>query len=170
VCWRIAQKHGGSLGVESELDRGTTVTLTLPVEHAPTKTTGDVERAPARHTPLTVLLIDDQLDVLESVRDMLKVLGHDVEVASDGETGLALLGKGGFDAVVTDLGMPGLDGVGVAKRARELRPDMPVVLLTGWGGLHTSAPPEPVSVVLAKPPTLDSLGQALADATSEVAA
>ncbi len=170
VCWRIAQKHGGSLGVESELDRGTTVTLTLPVERAPAKTTGNVERGPARRTPLTVLLIDDQLDVLESVRDMLKVLGHDVEVASDGETGLALLGKGGFDAVVTDLGMPGLDGVAVAKRARELRPDIPVVLLTGWGGLYTSAPPETVSVVLAKPPTLDSLGQALADATSEVAA
>jgi ActR/RegA family two-component response regulator len=47
---------------------------------------------------------------------------------------------------------------------------VPVVLLTGWGAIYTSVSPEAVSVVLAKPPTLDGLGKALADATSDVAA
>ena len=171
VCWRIAQKHGGSLEVESQVGRGTTVTLTLPVEQTSSESaTNNSQREMVRHSPLSVLLIDDQPDVLESVRDMLKVLGHEVETAPDGETGLAQLEQKPFDVVVTDLGMPGLDGVGVARRTKELRPGVPVVLLTGWGALYTTTPPEPVRVVLAKPPTLLGLGQALADATSEVAA
>ena len=169
MCWRIAHQHGGTLEVESRVDKGTTFTLTLPavsrevalVEHAPSEGQRETRR---------VLLIDDQPDVRESVGDMLKALGHTVWVAADGKAGLRLVQEGTFDVVVTDLRMPGMDGLEVAKRVRALRPGVPIVLLTGWGTLFEHAEPEAVSVVLPKPPTLHGLSEAIARAATDVAA
>ena len=58
----------------------------------------------------------------------------------------------------------------VAPRVKQLHADLPVILLTGWGAQYAAARPDPVSVVLPKPPTLAGLGQALTDATADVAA
>ena len=133
----------------------------------------DAERAqlPADAQPIArrVLLIDDQPDVRESVSDMLKALGHDVTVAADGQSGLRLVEDGEFDVVLTDLKMPGIDGLEVAKRIRAGHPDLPVILLTGWGTLFENAEPEAVSMVLPKPPTLHSLSEAITRA-SDIAA
>ena len=101
---------------------------------------------------------------------MLKALGHTVRVAADGKAGLRLVQDGTFDVVLTDLRMPGMDGLDVAKRVRTLRPAVPVVLLTGWGTLFEHSEPEAVSVVLPKPPTLHSLSEAITRAATDVAA
>ena len=169
MCWRIAHQHGGTLEVESRVQEGTTFTLSLPavaqeiarVEHAQLEGQSQTRR---------VLLIDDQPDVRESVSDMLKALGHTVRVAADGKAGLQLVQDGTFDVVLTDLRMPGMDGLDVAKRVRTLRPAVPVVLLTGWGTLFEHAEPEAVAVVLPKPPTLQSLSEAITRAATDVAA
>ena len=169
MCWRIANQHGGRLEVESRVREGTTFTLTLPAESRELALAEHAQSA-GRTQPRRVLLIDDQPDVRESVSDMLKALGHTVRVAADGKAGLQLVQQGTFDVVVTDLRMPGMDGLDVAKRVRALRPGVPVVLLTGWGTLFEHAEPEAVSIVLPKPPTLHGLSEAIIRAAADVAA
>ena len=169
MCWRIAHQHGGKLDVESRANEGTTFTLTLPAAASDGISMQEAQTDSARQTQ-RVLLIDDQPDVRESVSDMLKALGHNVSVAADGRTALQLVQNGTFDVVLTDLRMPGMDGLDLAKRIRTLRPDVPVVLLTGWGTFFENTEPEAIAVVLPKPPTLHSLSEAINRAATDVAA
>ncbi|HVC21813.1 MAG TPA: ATP-binding protein [Vicinamibacterales bacterium] len=173
VCWGIAERHGGALEVESEVGHGATITLALPgVAGATPATTPPPPPAPAARpakTPaarvsvpmLRVLLVDDQVDVLESVADMLGALGHKVATAESGEVALGHFDREEFDVVMTDLGMPGINGIELARQVRKARPGTPVVLLTGWGADYEDHPPEEVNMVLSKPVTMKSLQEAL---------
>ena len=108
-----------------------------------------------------ILLVDDQADVREVLTDLLKALGHHVTSVADGADAVALIDRVSFDVLITDLGMPGLNGLEVAEHARASNPRMPVLLVTGWGTELGRELPEYVSLVLSKPFTLQSLGAAL---------
>jgi CheY-like chemotaxis protein len=82
---------------------------------------------------MRVLVIDDEPFVRETLEEILRQQRHDVVVADDGVAGLAQLGASAFDLVMTDLAMPGMSGWQVAKAAKAARPNVPVVLVTGWG-------------------------------------
>ena len=117
-----------------------------------------------------ILIVDDDPLILESVRYILETDGHTVEVADGGQAGIdafaAAHARGEpFEAVVTDLGMPHVDGRTVAAAVKALAPDMPVVMLTGWGHqlLTDAERPEHIDRVLSKPPKLAELRKALAD-------
>jgi len=81
----------------------------------------------------TVLVIDDDERVRTLLRDILLFAGYQVMEASDGKSGMGCLMKGGFDIVLTDLGMPEMNGWEVIKVVKEETPQIPVVLITGWG-------------------------------------
>ncbi len=78
-----------------------------------------------------VLLIDDEADFLENLSERMTLRGMNVSTAQTGDTAVAAVEKGGFDAIVLDLQMPGMDGIEVLKKIREERPEMQVILLTG---------------------------------------
>jgi DNA-binding response OmpR family regulator len=83
---------------------------------------------------MTILVIDDDDRVRTLLRDILLFEGHQVIEASDGESGMRYLENGGFvDMVLTDLGMPLKNGWEVAKWIKRELPQIPVVLITGWG-------------------------------------
>jgi DNA-binding response OmpR family regulator len=83
---------------------------------------------------MTILVIDDDDRVRTLLRDILLFEGHQVIEASDGESGMRYLEKGGsVDIVLTDLGMPLKNGWEVAKWIKRELPQIPVVLITGWG-------------------------------------
>jgi DNA-binding response OmpR family regulator len=78
-----------------------------------------------------VLLIEDNLDLSANVGEFLESKGHEVDYARDGVQGLQLAGSEGYDAVILDIGLPGLDGLSLCKRLREhSRRDIPIVMLT----------------------------------------
>ncbi|HVW71039.1 MAG TPA: response regulator transcription factor [Steroidobacteraceae bacterium] len=78
-----------------------------------------------------VLLIEDNLDLSANVGEFLESRGHAVDYARDGTHGLQLAGGEGYDAIILDLGLPGLDGLTLCKRLRETaRRDIPVIMLT----------------------------------------
>ena len=87
---------------------------------------------------LRILCIDDEPLLRELLEQVLEGHGHDVALAEDGKHGVsafhrAQAEKKPFDVVITDLGMPGLDGLGVAQEIKARSPRTPIVLLTGWG-------------------------------------
>src|ERR1700731_2217691 len=82
-----------------------------------------------------VLIVEDNADAAESLEMLLEVLGHAVEVVADGPAALEAVSAGAFDAVLVDIGLPGIDGYEVARRIR-LLPNartMLVAALTGYG-------------------------------------
>ena len=80
-------------------------------------------------TRARVLVVDDDMQILRALRTGLKARGYEVRSASNGETALSLLAEGGSDLVVLDLGLPGIDGIEVIRRARGWS-DVPIVVLT----------------------------------------
>lgn len=108
-----------------------------------------------------ILLIDDQASVLRSTSQVLKQLGHEVEVARDGEKGVELFETGyDFDLVITDIEMPGTDGNEVARHVRASdKSYTPIVAMTG--SMDDRIHKELFNIILPKPFTLESLVQAV---------
>jgi PAS domain S-box-containing protein len=165
----MVQRHSAELEIESASGAGTTVRLVFaipaPILAEPGRPAAPL-KAPSR---LRLLLIDDDPILLKSLRDALETDGHVIVTANGGEAGIAAfrlsLDRGeAFAAVITDLGMPYIDGRRVAAAVKETSPATPVILLTGWGQrlvAEGDIPPH-VDRVLAKPPKLREVRDALA--------
>jgi signal transduction histidine kinase len=134
----IARQSGGTARIRSALGEGTTVTVFLPVAAGPVPAPGfrDGEAIPEALATATagalVLIIDDDPAVRQALAGWLTTLGYRVAEAADGRAGLAELERLSPDALLVDYAMPGLTGTEVAKAARQRRPDLPVVLATGY--------------------------------------
>jgi signal transduction histidine kinase/ActR/RegA family two-component response regulator len=137
----FAQGSGGTLAIATELGQGTKVSLWLP---AGCGTPGE-EVAPAPNAPAVrppdgnrrprVLLADDERIVREVLAAQLRDEGYEVAEAEDGSATLELLGRDGrFDLLVSDLAMPGMDGVALIAEAQRRQPGLPAILITGYAG------------------------------------
>ena len=163
------QRHAADVEIESAPGKGTTVRLCFDI---PAETAASVvpPRAPAVATAsLRILLVDDDPLVLKSLRDTLEIDGHAVSTANGGQGGIDLflqshLEGEPFDVVITDLGMPYVDGRKVAMSVKNARPATRVIMLTGWGQrmIAEGSTPDQVDRVLGKPPKLRELREALA--------
>jgi CheY-like chemotaxis protein len=168
MVYGMAHRHDAELQIESVQGKGTTLRLMFPAATA-AAAQARASAAPASRE-LRVLIIDDDPLLLRSVRDALEGEGHTVEAAGGGQAGIdafaAAMRRGApFDFVLTDLGMPHVDGRKVAAAVKAASPKTPVVLLTGWGHrlLATHDVPPHVDRVISKPPKLSELRQALRD-------
>jgi len=166
MVYGMVQRHSGDIAIESELGHGTTVRLTFAaaVGEVPVQAPMAVEVP----TGLHLLLVDDDPVLLKSLRDALEADGHTIVTANSGREGIETFREAHedqqpFAAVVTDLGMPYVDGRQVANAVKTTAPDVPVILLTGWGQrLQAEGDlPAHVDLVLAKPPRLRELRDAL---------
>jgi two-component system response regulator AtoC len=86
----------------------------------------------------TILVVDDEEIVRESLANWLEEDGYQVDTAPDGSTALARLAEKGYAALLVDLKMPGMDGLQVLEKARELRPDAPVIIMTAYATVDTA--------------------------------
>jgi CheY-like chemotaxis protein len=122
---------------------------------------------------LRILVIDDDPILIRSLREVLEAEGHIVEAAIGGEEGIAAFVAArntpdAFEVVLTDLGMPRVDGRKVAAAIKQASPTTPIILLTGWGQrlLDEATLPENIDRVLSKPPRLNLLRAALLEFAS----
>ena len=166
MVYGMAQRHSADIAIESELGKGTTVRLSFAP--AVVNVPAPAATAAAVPTGLNLLLVDDDPVLLKSLRDALEADGHTIVTANGGREGIdtfreAHEARQTFAAVVTDLGMPYVDGRQVANAVKSMAPT-PVILLTGWGQrLQAEGDlPAHVDMVLAKPPRLRELRDALA--------
>lgn len=175
MVYGVVQRHGGSLDLDSIEGEGTTVRMRFPVAAPTDASPGSPDAVPAMPR-LRLLVIDDDAVLLKSLRDALENEGHVVLTASNGARGIELfraaLDRGEpVSVVITDLGMPHMDGAEVARALKELSPLTPILLLTGWGQrlLDEGSIPLHVDQVLSKPPRLRQLREALAALSQHVA-
>jgi PAS domain S-box-containing protein len=132
MSYGIVKRFGGEIEVESEVGRGTTFTIMLPIreeekeEGAPPLTIKEGRKA-------RILVIDDEEFVRSILSRTLAQANHQVTLAEDGEKGVQLFKEGKFDIVLTDLGMPGVSGWEVCRMIKEMSPHTPVGMITGWG-------------------------------------
>jgi CheY-like chemotaxis protein len=136
----------------------------------------DVPKADQRSRDLSscVLIVDDDADLLETLARLMGRFGHKCLVAASGAEAIALIDTASPDLVVTDLHMPGLDGVAVTRRAREKNPPIPVVLMTAYPTPETNREVRTVgwTICVAKPfanaDMLDAVQRALGSNKSVV--
>lgn len=131
---------GGALRLASAPGEGTRAELWLPATEAAVEAAERLPAEPAappQSVPrATILLVDDDPLIAMSTTDMLEDLGHAVIEAHSGATAMTVLhGAGPIDLLITDFSMPGMTGLQLAEAARRLRPDLPILLATGYAEL-----------------------------------
>jgi PAS domain S-box-containing protein len=167
MVYGTAQRHGADIEIDSAPGKGTRIRLLFPpAPEASSEASGP--RPYARPSRMRILLVDDDPILLKSLRDILEGDGHVVTAVNQGQEGIdtfrsSLAGSERFDVVITDLGMPYVDGRKVSRTIKEASPRTPVILLTGWGQRLVAEGdiPEHVDCVLNKPPKLRELREAL---------
>jgi signal transduction histidine kinase/ActR/RegA family two-component response regulator len=162
----IVERHGGALSIESEPGQGTIVRMRLHASRFQIipPSDGMGERVLAPEQSARVLLVDDDPRLVAVLSDMLRAEGHEVTTATNGDEALALFDPSAHDVVITDLGMPRINGWEVAERVKTRSPSTAVFILTGWGeGVSAHDSSHFVDRVIAKPVSAESLLEQLAE-------
>jgi PAS domain S-box-containing protein len=161
----LVEMHGGSVTAASTgVDEGATFTITLPLE-----ATGPAEahrpRADAQKAVRRVLVIEDNEDAADSLREALELCGHEVEVAYTGSEGIEKARAFGPEVVICDIGLPEMDGYTVARalRADSQHARVTLIALSGYAGPEDLAKAKEAGFDghLAKPPSMDAVERVL---------
>jgi len=155
LVYAIVTDAGGAIDVRSTLKQGSTFTIYLAHAEAALAAAGEAAVPLPRGNGERVLLVEDEANLLAMTAEVLTRLGYEPASFSDSQTALAAFEAEprSFDVVITDDVMPGLTGTGLAQRLHRRRPDLPIVLVSGYSGpaLTPQALIAGVSELLAKP-------------------
>jgi CheY-like chemotaxis protein len=173
MVYGMIQRHSAEIEIESAVGKGTTVRLRFPAHTSSAVSMTQLARATVVTRRLRILLVDDDPLLIKSLQDTLQEDGHLITATHGGQAGIEafeaahLLGEG-FDVVVTDLGMPHVDGRKVAAAVKAISAATPVIMLTGWGQrlIAENDTPGNVNRVLSKPPRLSELRTAFVELIS----
>ena len=163
VAYGIMARHGGTITVASAPRQGTTFTLTFLRASAGALADAPAAAFPVLQAPLSLLVVDDEDLVRQTLTTLLRTAGYSVVEAADGASALAALATTHVDVALTDLGMPGMSGWELARRLKGQSPGLPVILLTGW---QDQAPGDEadrrsVDAILGKPVRLAELSRVI---------
>ncbi|MEE8517149.1 MAG: response regulator [Alphaproteobacteria bacterium] len=108
---------------------------------------------------LSILLVDDDRDLVESLADFIELRGHNVDIALTAEEGIAAASKKDYDAILVDIGLPDINGVSTLYSIKEVKPDSRILLMTGYSSdnvVRKITPDDPLPV-MTKPLDLDAM-------------
>lgn len=159
MVYGIIERHRGQLEIESVIGKGTTFIIRLPVAQAMPVAQSDGNVALKPSSALNVLVVDDEARSREVLSAYLRTDNHSVATASSGREALEKFRLRPFDLVIMDRAMPEMNGEQTARFMKQVKKNIPVILLTGFSGQIDAecAKPTAVDVVLNKPITLDAL-------------
>jgi signal transduction histidine kinase len=167
----MLRRHDADFEIDSAPGKGTTVRMVFQALADRDARADSVAGAVAVRRNLRILVVDDDPVLSRSLQDALETDGHRVELAPGGEAGIEAFRRSqqgqdrAFDLVITDLGMPKVDGRKVAEAIRSTSPKTPIIMLTGWGQrlLDEGQLPPNIDRVLSKLPRLPHLRAAIAE-------
>ena len=171
VSLGIIENHHGTLDVDSQENKGTTFTITLPKKHLPTpinhvkKMLAEKEKSPNPENlrkykkAATILVVDDEEYLRNALCDILSVEGYNLIPAENGDTAIKLFNNTNFDLVLMDLMMPGIDGFEAIKIMRSIRPDTKIIIISGSSHAinNTSIQESDIQGVIFKPFDIEDL-------------
>lgn len=167
MVYGVVRRHNAEIEIDSEPGRGTTFRIRFGLAKVSEPAPSSVADQSVHR--LRLLVVDDDPLIIKSLQDALASQGHTVVTANGGREAIETFQefaekKELFAAVITDLGMPHVDGCRVASAVKTASPETPVILLTGWGQklMAEGTVPANVDHVLSKPPRLRDLNEALA--------
>jgi CheY-like chemotaxis protein len=174
MVYGTMQRHEGRIEIQSAVGKGTTITLIFPLREEKKPVSMTAAGAGNRKSEgMRVLCIDDEPMLRNLLKEVLDFHHLQAETAETGEAGLDLFYRAresgrAFDAVITDLGMPGINGRQVAERIKSVSPQTPVILLTGWGAMMDQDETKfgRLDAVLCKPPHVNELIQTIERVTA----
>jgi CheY-like chemotaxis protein len=165
TVYGIVHQNKGSLAVESELDKGSTFHVFLPIAQPGRDVWPSAERGPAKRGNETILLVEDEPQVRRVCALALTSLGYQVAVARDAEEAMKICSSDecAVDAVLTDVVMPGMSGVALVERLRTLRPGLKALFMSGYTDrqIVDVSKLNAAAGFIHKPFTPDSLGRQL---------
>ena len=133
TVYGIVSQSGGTISVQSDVGKGTTFRISLPRSERQPEIAHHVSAAPAVWGHETILVVEDQPEVRAFACLSLRQFGYNVLEAADGEEALCLAsGRASIDLLLTDVVMPGMDGVELSKRLLSLRPSVKVIFTSGY--------------------------------------
>lgn len=162
IVYGTIQRHNGTIEVESEIGKGTTFRIRLPI----TEEIQDKQKEQKSESilkPLHVLVIDDEVLIQDMLGEYLSIDGHTFALASNGREGLDKFRSGSFELVITDRAMPDIGGDQLAFMIKQITTKVPVIMITGFGSLMKASGelPKNVDYLLSKPITLLEFRQTL---------
>jgi CheY-like chemotaxis protein/anti-sigma regulatory factor (Ser/Thr protein kinase) len=168
MVYGMVQRQSAEVEIESVPGQGTTFRLSFALPTTAFIAPKQLSNVPVAQSALRILVVDDDPLLTKTLRDTLETDGHMVVTADGGQAGIDLLSSdlergAPFDVVITDLGMPHVDGRQVASAVKHKSPSTSVILFTGWGQrlIDDGDIPPHVDYVLSKPPKLRQLREAL---------
>jgi PAS domain S-box-containing protein len=150
----FAEQSGGDLEITSSLGHGTSVSIILPVAETKGDASGEPTRSPERPR---ILLVDDDSLVRGTLQQLLELSDYRVVSAADGEEAIAAFEAEGADLLLTDLAMPGMNGVTLIAKLQEQLPGLPAILMTGYAGDASTVSEDGPYRLLFKPVTITKL-------------
>ena len=164
----IIRRHEGTIDVLSKPGEGTTFIIRLPIS-VEERAESEGRAAETTTRSMRVLLVDDKPMVRDVITKYLTTDGHTVQTANNGREGLETFYKGRFDLVITDKAMPDMNGIQLAILIKQIAPNKPIIMLTGFGDMMkmTGDVPAEIDCLLSKPVTLNDFREALAKVIAE---
>lgn len=167
IAYGSVRRHAGHIEIASQPGHGTTVTISLPLQMNEEQIPAHDPGTAPQLRPLKILVIDDEANARSALETILKPGEHQITLATNGSEGLKIGLESDFDVIITDRAMPDMSGDEVALAISEQKPDLPIIMVTGFGEMMKEQHHKPVGVarIISKPVESLTLRWALSDLT-----
>jgi CheY-like chemotaxis protein len=162
----FAEQSGGSLTIQSNIGRGTTIDLLLPEADNGGAISAALETEPELAKP-RILLVDDDLAVLDALRAQLEAQGYAVACADGGLQAMSIFDSTGPDLLLTDFVMPQMDGITLIENLQARRPELPAILITGYSADRANRPHAASFRLIRKPASAAQLREVISSCLHE---
>ena len=164
MLYGTIKRHNGSIGIKTTLGKGTTFTIALPKGKEKIEKRDITQGSVVETKKTNILIIDDEPEIGAVLSEMLSKQGHQASAFDSGQDGIDVFKEGGYEILITDLGIPDISGWEVINIARQIEPDVITGVVTGWDISEEEAKQKGVDFLITKPLESNQVVQVVANA------